>query len=187
MLTISCYCCIIAAGSAGCHSCIRSCTNLASDLFGKIKVCKIQKHSSRRLNKGSLIAIARTGISTSAIVPDLPYNYWMFQISISLEPYFTSVTNKHIRDVLIRFRIGASNIRTNKLRYVAHKPGDLMCPLCNTAYEDEMHTLFYCKFLDDLRQKYIPRKYTVQPSNVTLRRIMQDKSCLYDLGKFSYH
>ena len=59
--------------SAGCHRCVRSCTNLASDLFGKIKVCKIQKHSSRRLNKGLLIAIARTGISTSAIVPDLPY------------------------------------------------------------------------------------------------------------------
>ena len=69
--------------------------------------------------------------------------YRMFKISISLEPYFTSVTNKHIRDVLIRFRIGASNIRTHKLRYVAHTPGDLMCPLCNTAYEDEMHTLVY--------------------------------------------
>ena len=98
-----------------------------------------------------------------------------------------SVTNKHIRDVFIRFRIGASNIRTHKLRYVAHTPGDLMCPLCNTAYEDEMHTLFYCKFLDDLRQKYIPRKYTVQPSYATLRRMMQDKSCLHDLGRFFYH
>ena len=46
--------------------------------------------------------------------------YRMFKISISLEPHFTSVTNKHIRDVLIRFRIEASNIRTHKLRYVAH-------------------------------------------------------------------
>ena len=114
--------------------------------------------------------------------------YRMFKISISLEPYFTSVTSKRIRDVLIRFRIGAPNICTHKLRYVAHTPaGDLKCPLCNRAYEDEMHTLFYCKFLDDQRQKYIPRKYTVQPSYVTLRRMMQDKSCLHDLGRFSYH
>ena len=53
--------------------------------------------------------------------------YRMFKISISLEPYFTSVTNKHIRDVLIRFRIGASNIRTHKLKYFcAQKPGDLI-------------------------------------------------------------
>ena len=40
--------------------------------------------------------------------------YRMFKISISLEPYFTSVTSKHIRDVLIRFRIEASNMRTHK-------------------------------------------------------------------------
>ena len=31
-----------------------------------------------------------------------------------------------IRDVLIRFRIGASSIRTHKLRYVADTPGDLI-------------------------------------------------------------
>ena len=74
--------------------------------------------------------------------------YRMLKISISLEPYFTSVTNKHIRDVLIS---GASKIHTHKLRYVAHTPGNLMCLLCNTAYEDEMHTLFYCIFLDELR------------------------------------
>ena len=113
--------------------------------------------------------------------------YRMFKISISLEPYFTSVTNKYTKDVLIRFRIGASNIRTHKLKYIAHTPGDLMRTLCNTAYEDEMHTLFYCKFHDDLRQKYISRKYTVQPSYATLRRMMQDKSCLHDLGRFIYH
>ena len=108
--------------------------------------------------------------------------YRMFKTSISLEPCFTSVTNKHIRDVLIQFRIGASNIRVHKMRYLAHTPQYLLCPLCNTAYEDEMHILFYCKSRDDLRQKYIPRKYIVRPSVVTLRLLMQDESCLHDLG-----
>ena len=51
--------------------------------------------------------------------------YQMFKRTISLESYFTSVTNKHIRDVLISFRIGASNIRVHKMRYVAHTPQDL--------------------------------------------------------------
>jgi len=46
--------------------------------------------------------------------------YRMVKISIALEPYLTSVTNKHIWDVLIRFRIGASNIRTLKLRCYTH-------------------------------------------------------------------
>ena len=54
------------------------------------------------------------------------------------------------------------------MRYVAHTPEDLLCPLCNTAYEDEMHSLFHCKSLDDVRQKYIHRKYAVRPSSVTL-------------------
>ena len=40
--------------------------------------------------------------------------YRMFKTSFSLEPYFTSLTNKHIGDVLIKFRIGASNIRVHK-------------------------------------------------------------------------
>ena len=66
-------------------------------------------------------------------------------------------------------------------------PQDLLCPFCNTAYEDEMHILFYCKSLNNLRQKYIPRKYVVRPSVVTLRLSMQDESCLYNLGRFIYH
>ena len=73
------------------------------------------------------------------------------------------------------------------MSYVAHIPQDLLCPFCNAAFEDEMHILFYCKSLDDLRQKYIPRKYVVRPSVVTLRLLMQDKSCLQDLGRFIYH
>ena len=40
--------------------------------------------------------------------------YGMFKTSISLEPYFTCVTNTHCRDVQIKFRIGASNIRVHK-------------------------------------------------------------------------
>ena len=115
--------------------------------------------------------------------------YKLFKTPFSLEPYFTSVTNKHFRDILIKFKIGASNIRVHRIRYVAHThtPQELLCPLCNTAYEDETHILFYCRSLDDLRQKYISRKYIVLPSFVTLRLLIQDESCLHDLGRFIYH
>ena len=58
---------MIQTNSAGRHRCIRFSTNLASE------VCKIHIYSSRRLNKGLLIVIARTGMRTSAIVPDLLY------------------------------------------------------------------------------------------------------------------
>ena len=35
------------------------------------------------------------------------------------------------------------------MRYVAHTPQDLLCPLCNTVHEDKMHILFYCKSLEE--------------------------------------
>ena len=69
--------------------------------------------------------------------------YRMFKTSVSLEPYFTSVANKHISDILIKFGIGPSYIRVHRMRYVAHTPQDLLCPLCNTAYEDEMQCISY--------------------------------------------
>ena len=58
--------------------------------------------------------------------------YRMFKTSSSLEPYFTSVTNKHIRDILIKFRIGASNICVHKMRYVAHTHLKICCVLSVT-------------------------------------------------------
>ena len=67
------------------------------------------------------------------------------------------------------------------------RPEDLICPLCTLALEDEMHFLFYCKTLHDLRQKYIPNKYSMYPSNNTFTALMQDEDCVQDLGRYIYH
>ena len=64
-------------------------------------------------------------------------------------------------------------------------PEDLICPLCKLALEDEMHILFYCKTLDDLRQKFIPDKYSMCPSDNTFT--MQNEDCVQDLGRYIYH
>ena len=71
-----------------------------------------------------------------------------------------------------------------------------MCPLCNTAHEDEKHTLFYCTFLDD--KNIFPENILYNLPmlldfracvcvRVTFVRMMQDKSCLHDLGRFIYN
>lgn len=113
--------------------------------------------------------------------------YRTYKMSIYLESYFSCVTNKHIRDTLIRFRIGASNIRLHKMRYSACTTESLQCPLCNSGLEDEMHTLFYCKALNDLREKYIPIYYTLHPTCDTFQRLMLDDQHLHDLGRYLYH
>ena len=184
--TICCYQYITVANSVGHYGCTRFCINFGLGLYGRIQGVQnpeaFIKIFMQRLNDcNSQNWHEHVSNSTRFSI------YRMFKTSISFEPYFTSVTNKHIRDILIKFRIGTSNIRVHKMRYVAHTPQELLCTLCNTAYEDEMHISFYCKSLDDLRQKYIPRKYVVRPSVVTLRLLMQDESCLHDLGRFIYH
>ena len=113
--------------------------------------------------------------------------YKLFKMSLSIEPYFQLVINKHIRDIVIRFRVGVSDLRSHKMRYALPKPEDLVCPLCNFVLEDEMHFLFYCKNLDDLRKKYIPSKYSVYPSYDTFRALMQDENCVQNLGRYIYH
>ena len=51
------------------------------------------------------------------------------------------------------------------MRYaMPSRPQDLKCPFCCAALEDEMHALFYCKALDDLRINFIPSNYTKFPS-----------------------
>lgn len=113
--------------------------------------------------------------------------YRVFKTSIFIEPYFHLVNNKHIRDTLIRFRVGASEVRSHKMRYTAQRPEDLRCPFCNFVFEDEMHFLFFCEKLAELRKKYIPSKYLVYPTLDTFKALMQSKKCVEDLGRFIYH
>ena len=110
--------------------------------------------------------------------------YRTFKSSLYLEPYFTTVTNKHIRDILIRFRVGASEICTHKMRYAVPSPQDLQCPRCYASLEGEMHTYkFYCKAFADVRVKFIPKQYSKYPSFRTLELMMKDANCFHNLGK----
>lgn len=113
--------------------------------------------------------------------------YRVFKLSVCMETYFTFVKNKHIRDVLIRFRAGVSELRSHKLRYSPHTLQDLFCPFCKKAPEDEMHILFHCDALNDLRCQYLPFKYTSYPCLVSFQLIMQNKKGLHDLGRFIYY
>ena len=85
--------------------------------------------------------------------------YRIFKLEHSLEPYFYCVTNKTLRDVFIRFRLGISEIETHKLRYSTDPSDDLSCPLCKCCVDDEIHFLFVCKATEALRSKLLPQVY----------------------------
>ena len=56
-----------------------------------------------------------TGIQNIVYPNSLSY-IRIFKLEHSLEPYFFCVTNKALRDVFIRFRMGIFEIKTHKLR-----------------------------------------------------------------------
>ena len=82
--------------------------------------------------------------------------YRIFKLEHSLEPCFYCVTNKALRDVFIRFRMGISEIKTHKLRYSTDHSDDLSCLLCKCCVDDEIHFLFVCKVTEALRLKLLP-------------------------------
>ena len=115
--------------------------------------------------------------------------YKQFKSAVFLEIYLTDVNNKCLRDLLTRFRLGISDIKSHKLRYTACS-GDvsLHCPLCGFHTEDEKHFLFHCPSLTDLRLKFIPSKYLIQSASFwSVGRLLSDRSNFVDTARFIYY
>ena len=103
----------------------------------------------------------------------------------SLEPYFYCVTNKALRDVFIRFRMGISDTKTNKLRYSTDPSDDLSCPLCKCCVDDEINFLFVCKATEALRSKLLPQVYC-QDWRKQLT-ILNDTEHMTNVVRYIYH
>ena len=111
--------------------------------------------------------------------------YRIFKLEQSLEPCFFCVTNKALRDVFIRFRLGISEIKTHKLRYSTDPSDDLSCPLCKCCVDDEIHFLFVCKATEALRSKLLPQVY-FQEWRKQLT-ILNDTEHMTNVARYIYH
>ena len=83
--------------------------------------------------------------------------YISFKVSLKCEPYLDFVKIKCFRDALIRLRLGITELRTHKNRYVSHVI-DNNCPFCKDVEETECHFFFYCSKYKTVRP--IILKYT---------------------------
>ena len=70
------------------------------------------------------------------------------------------------------FRFGISDLFLHYYRYRKHSVTDLVCPLCKSNEENEIHFVFCCPALDDLWHQLIPRKYCRRPSQSRLSLLM---------------
>jgi len=83
--------------------------------------------------------------------------YRMIKLEFEIGSYFG--IKKALRDVLVRLRLGISDLKLHKLRYSIDTGIDLSCPLCKYRLDDEIHFLYLCKNTEVLRAKYLPGVY----------------------------
>ena len=78
--------------------------------------------------------------------------------SIKYETYLDFVRVKCFRDALIRFRLGITESKIHKNRYVSHV-ADSSCPLRKTVDENKYQFLFHCETYETVGQgKRIKRR-----------------------------
>ena len=89
--------------------------------------------------------------------------YSLFKHNHLMEAYLKVNMNVYVRKSLTKFRFGVSGISVHSLRFRRIDVCELVCPLCKTDKEDEIHFMFLCPAYDDLRGEYIPQKYYRSP------------------------
>jgi hypothetical protein len=72
--------------------------------------------------------------------------------------------SRHIKNIVVKFRFGVSELFVHHYRYRNVHNVDMMCPLCRDATENEVHFVLCCPSLINLRLKLIPAKFYRNPS-----------------------
>ena len=71
--------------------------------------------------------------------------YSSFKSMIITESFlFNNVFQRHIRNSLVRFRFGVSDILCHRLKFSKTSLNQTLCPLCHNERENEFHVVFIC-------------------------------------------
>ena len=89
--------------------------------------------------------------------------YKTYKTCFTTEMYLALDLNKHAVNALNRFRMGLSITEAHKNGYKCLSPKKLLCPMCKTTVESDIHFLLVCSAYEDLRAHLIPPKYLRNP------------------------
>ena len=112
--------------------------------------------------------------------------YYGFKPIIAKETYLINVNLKlYLRNVLIKFRIGVSEINTHRHKFSKNVMLK-QCPFCvRHLLENEIHVLFNCPLYDNLRAKYLK---DIDPQILNCQFSFQSfmKTHYYIISKYLY-
>ena len=114
--------------------------------------------------------------------------YAWFKNTHEIESYIELKLNRYVKSALTKFRFGISDIASHRFRYSKREDCDIRCRLCNTGREEEVHFLFCCPALSDLREKLIQSKYYSDPCMFRFIILMSatNESVLNNLAFYVY-
>ena len=114
--------------------------------------------------------------------------YSLFKVSPEIEQYVGMEINRYVKKALTRFRFGISDIACHCFRYSQRSDTEILCRLCHTANEDDLHFLLCCPALIDLRTKLIQPKFYRDPSIFRLSVLMSTRNeiTLRNLATYIY-
>lgn len=103
--------------------------------------------------------------------------YRTFKSTLTLSNYLSDLKHIKARNLLIRLRLGVSPLKVHRFRFNLNATSaDLSCPFCCGSVEDEVHFVLVCPKYAELREYYIPRKYTRIPSLFKLTMLFSNTS-----------
>lgn len=113
--------------------------------------------------------------------------YRGFCDSMHQRPLYIDINiSRHMKFIFSKFRFGVSEINLHANRYKQTNENVLLCPLCKSAKEDEVHFVLCCPFYSELRKIYIANKFIRKPNLFSLNILMAStnhesvkKLCIY--------
>ena len=110
--------------------------------------------------------------------------YYSFKSIITPEYYLSSqLLCSSFKVCLSRFRCGVSKLNAHRYKYYQNE-SLLLCPFCPNQIENEMHSIFFCKAYNEIRSKFIPKKFIQKPNLQTLIILIANESYQISLAKY---
>ena len=116
-------------------------------------------------------------------------HYRLFKTLLQPELYLSVLTTDILRTCYIRFRLGLLDLAVNEGRKMSIDKSQRICPLCKTETETEIHFVFVCPLLDDIRRQYLPRHYvSKQPEHAFVSILTtKNESVILQLSLYLKH
>ena len=127
-------------------------------MHGWIKVLKELITFWMHFVKDWLSPDGTTGISMFRIATDVVQIYRTFCTVHDMKTYLMLNTDRHMKLIMTRFRLGRSGVAVHQFRYKRHIDNEPICPLCREEQEDELQFHLCCPMWSDLRSQFIPLK-----------------------------